>query len=452
MNCVPEKSRSEFEYTIDWLKTRPTTRSSGLGTPFPFDESKMIEALSDSTLYMAYYTIAHLLEDVDPGQLDEAFFDYVFLGKGTGNPKQETLRNSFLYWYPVDSRHSAGDLVRNHLTLYIFNHVGILEEKLWPRQIVTNGFVTMEGSKMSKSMGNIMPLRHAIREYGADIIRFSVVCGADLVSDSDFNKSVADGVRSRMAMIEKLVNETKGPKPLTRIDKWLHSRLHRKIQRAKELYEQVAIRHLALEIFYDVVADLHWYLQRTDDPNLHEFFEKWVVLISPFMPHYCEEYWERLGHKPFVSFEPFPEADKSKINDSIELGEELTRKVHEDIEKISEIIGKKPQKVQIFVAAPWKRELYAIAKEKKKFDVVMKEAAAKGMPMKEVQNVAKQFMKNVHSLPEILSSEDELDALQDALNFLSTEYGCEIMVTAEEKGQHPKAKAALPGKPSIVLE
>lgn len=452
MNCIPAKSRSEFEYTIDWLKTRPTTRSSGLGTPFPFDESKMIEALSDSTLYMAYYAIAHLLEDVDASEMDEKFFDYVFLGRGTGNRKLETLRNSFLYWYPVDSRHSAGDLVRNHLTLYIFNHVGILEEKFWPRQIVTNGFVTMEGSKMSKSMGNILPLRHAIREYGADIIRFSVVCGADLVSDSDFNKSVADGVKSRMALIEKLISETKGPKPPARIDKWLHSRLNRKIERARQLYEEVAIRHLALEIFYDVVADLQWYLKRTDNPNLYEFFEKWVVLISPFMPHYSEEYWERLGRDPFVSFQPMPEADKSRIDDSIELGEELIRKVHEDIEKISGIIGKKPQKVQIFVAAPWKRELYNIAKQEKKFEIVMKNAAAKGMPMKEVQAVAKQFMKNVHSLPEIISSGDEMDALQDALKFLSTEYSCEVTVAQEEKGEHPKAKAALPGKPSIVLE
>ena len=45
----------------------------------------------------------------------------------------------------------------NHLTMYIFNHVGILKEEYWPKQIVVNGFVNYEGEKMSKSLGNIIP-------------------------------------------------------------------------------------------------------------------------------------------------------------------------------------------------------------------------------------------------------------------------------------------------------
>ena len=126
-NVIPQKTRSEYEYTINWLKTRPCTRAAGLGTKFPFDETKMIEALSDSTIYMAYYTIAHLLEEIRAEEMNDEFFDYVFLGKEsakhkTENTKLKKLRESFLYWYPVDSRHSAGDLIRNHLTLYLFIH------------------------------------------------------------------------------------------------------------------------------------------------------------------------------------------------------------------------------------------------------------------------------------------------------------------------------------------
>src|SRR5262249_52817535 len=156
--------------------------------------------------------------------------------------KMEQMRASFLYWYPVDSRHSAWDLVRNHLTLYIFNHVGIFEEAQWPRQIVTNGFVLMDGKKMSKSMGNILPLRKAISEYGADVVRFSIVSGSDLSSDTDFNKSVAEGVRSRLGLVSRLLQDSmhNRSKPHGRIERWLLSRLNRKIERAERMYEDFA--------------------------------------------------------------------------------------------------------------------------------------------------------------------------------------------------------------------
>jgi len=457
MRTIPEKTRGEYLYTIDWFKTRPCTRASGLGTKFPFDETKMIEALSDSTVYMAYYTIAHLLNDIPPSEADDAFFDAVLLGKGpkTKDKKLETLRKSFLYWYPVDSRHSAGDLIRNHLTLYLFNHVAIFEKPQWPKQIVTNGFVLMDGTKMSKSMGNILPLRKAIREYGADVIRFSVVSGADLSTDTDFNRSVAEGVRSRLLLISRLVEESaKAPaaKPHGRIEKWLLSRLNRKIERAASLYENLVMRELSLEIFYDVVSDLQWYMKRTSSPHLGEFFKTWSVLISPFMPHYAEEFWETLGGKGFVSLAPLPKADESKIDDALEQGEELVKQVHADIEKISGLIGKKPTKVTLFVAAPWKRKLYQIAKANPSFDALMKAANAEKMPMKEVATVAKSVMKNVHGLPSVLSEKEEFDALDDAKGFLGREYSCEVLVAKEEGAVHPKAKSALPNKPAILIE
>jgi leucyl-tRNA synthetase len=455
MRIVPEKNRSEYLYTIDWFKTRPCTRAAGLGTKFPFDETKMIEALSDSTIYMAYYTMAHLLSDTPASEIDDRLFDFVLLGKGDGNQKLQKMRESFLYWYPVDSRHSAGDLVRNHLSLYLFNHVAIFDEKKWPKQIVTNGFVLMDGAKMSKSMGNILPLRKAIKEYGADIIRFSVVAGAELSSDTDFNRTVADGVRGRMGLISALVEQSaKQPpsKPHGRVERWLISRLNRKIGKADRFYTDFAIRELSLEIFYDVVSDLQWYMKRSTDANLRDFFLQWVRLIAPFMPHYAEEYWEMLGGAGMVTSAGFPAQDQSKIDDSVERGEELVQKIFSDIDKISGLIGKKPQKVTLYVAGNWKRKLYDMARKKPKFEELMKAAAAEKMPMKEVQNAAKSLMKNVHALPEVLSEAEETDVLNDAKSFLAKEYSCEVDVQHEEGAKHEKAKSAMPGKPAIVIE
>jgi len=45
----------------------------------------------------------------------------------------------------------------------------------------------MEGKKMSKSLGNIIPLRHAIEEYGADSIRLAMLASSEILQDSDFS-------------------------------------------------------------------------------------------------------------------------------------------------------------------------------------------------------------------------------------------------------------------------
>jgi leucyl-tRNA synthetase len=461
MITIPEKTRDEYNYTIDWLKTRPCARAAGLGTKFPFDESKMIEALSDSTIYMAYYTIAHLLADFSENELDENFFDAVFLGTGhkTKDQRLKELRRSFLYWYPIDSRHSAGDLIRNHLTLYLFNHTAVFDKNLWPKQIVTNGFVLMDGSKMSKSIGNILPLRKAINEYGADIIRFSVVSGADLTHDTDFNKTVAEGTKSRLAFITSLIEKTKNKKTSkkSRIDKWLLSRLNKKIQVADELYRQCMLRHLGLEIFYDVVQDLKWYEKRAVAPHLHDFFERWIPLICPFMPHHAEGFWEMLGGKGFVSNSAFPKYNKKEVDEDLERGEELVKQVHADIEKISTLLGKKPQLIKIYVASAWKQKVYTMLRELKAFDKVMQKAAKNQelkKHMNEINSFVKQLMKNVHSLPDLLSEKEEFAALVDAIAFFKKEFNCEVLVKSEseQETENGKRKSAIPGKPAIVIE
>jgi leucyl-tRNA synthetase len=170
MKVFPEKLRLTFDNAMDWLDLRATERQQGLGTKFPFSENSIIESLSDSTIYMSFYTFSHLLREkkIEPAQLNHDFFDYVINGEGKLDKAAESsgigahiiqsCRESYEYWYSETSRHSGPDLIQNHLIMYIFNHVALLENKNWPSQIVVNGFVNYEGEKMSKSLGNIIPM------------------------------------------------------------------------------------------------------------------------------------------------------------------------------------------------------------------------------------------------------------------------------------------------------
>ncbi|MFB6161165.1 MAG: leucine--tRNA ligase, partial [Haloferacaceae archaeon] len=64
LDAIPENTRKQYHDTIDWLEEWPCIRNYGLGTRLPWDEDFVIEPLSDSTIYMAYYTIAPRLREV----------------------------------------------------------------------------------------------------------------------------------------------------------------------------------------------------------------------------------------------------------------------------------------------------------------------------------------------------------------------------------------------------
>ena len=62
MNTYTVETRNNFEGTLGWLNKWACARTYGLGTKLPWDHTFMVESLSDSTIYMCYYTIAHLLQ------------------------------------------------------------------------------------------------------------------------------------------------------------------------------------------------------------------------------------------------------------------------------------------------------------------------------------------------------------------------------------------------------
>lgn len=158
-------TRKAFMETLDWLQEWACSRSFGLGTLVPWDKQFVIESLSDSTIYMAYYTISHLLQGrkdsndytgdhgkgsplgITPEQCTPEVFDYIFLGKdypadcGIEEEKLKQMRESFEYWYPLDLRVSGRDLIRNHLTQSLYNHAAIWpnQQDKWPQSYYCNG-------------------------------------------------------------------------------------------------------------------------------------------------------------------------------------------------------------------------------------------------------------------------------------------------------------------------
>src|SRR5665647_2066400 len=471
MALVPPEVRLEFDRTVDWLKDWACTRRVGLGTRFPWDTTQLIEPLSDSTIYMAYYTIAHKIREIDSRLLTPEVFDYIFLGKESPylpeKKKLEAMRKEFLYWYPYNYRFSAKDLISNHLTFQIFHHVTVFPRDKLPQGMVVFGMGLLNGAKMSSSKGNVFLLEDAVCDFGADTVRMFLMGSAEPWQDFDWRNELVISTKKQIERFFNTIIESKDAEGEPHdIDRWIISRLQSHIERTTEALTNFQTRQALQEAYFGIETDLKWYRRRLPGNSdgsreLHTLCSVWVRLLAPFIPFTGEHLWKKLAGEGLVSFAPWPVTDTKLVNIRIELAEELLSRTVEDIESIMKLIQISPKSITISVAPAWKQEIFLfIAKSPDRNTVIreiMKDDAMRKRG-KDVTDAAKQCTTLIHRLPPQvvghLAKEpvNELAVFQAAKSFLEKEFGVPVHVTQAESSEHAKAATALPFKPAIVIE
>jgi len=383
MKFYPEEVREQFESVVEWLKDKACTRKKGLGTPLPWDKEWLVETLSDSTIYMAYYTIARIINEkgVKAENLTDEVFDYVFLGKGElkdvskksglDHETIEEMRKEFEYFYPVDLRNSGKDLVPHHLTFYIFHHVAVWDDKkYWPKAISVNGYVKAEGTKMSKSKGNIIPLRDLVSSLGSDLVRINLIASNEGMDDADWRDESVASYATRIKFLEKLVEslEKAKRKDFMKVDSFILSAVQKHIKEATESYEELKFRSAVKSAFFDLTNDLRSYVERVggiencNKEVLREVLTNTVKLLAPVLPHICEELWEKLGNDGFVVTESWPSYEEGKVNKKVLELEESLKKTLEDLRHVLKLAGKK-KNCYLYVVSPDELEYFREAEE-----------------------------------------------------------------------------------------
>ena len=475
MKLYPNTVRQQFDYVIDWLHNWACTRKEGLGTPLPWDKEWLIESLSDSTIYMAYYTIAHLVKEIPAEKIDDALFDYVFLSKGTpaeiakkywiSETTLKQMHDEFDYWYPLDFRNSGKDLIQNHLTFFIFNHVAIFPKEKWPQGIGINGWVTVDGEKMSKSLGNMIPLREMSEKFSVDAARFTILSGGEGLDDPNWNSMFATAFKQKIQSFYEfsISSYNQGRDTHSAIDAWMESQLNEIIEKATFAMEETQFRTATQLIFFELQNVLKWYLKRCHGaPNkklINTIIETQVVLLSPFTPHICEEIWEKIGKKDFICNAQWPQTNKNKIRPELDVQEDIIRTVLTDITHVLKLINKKPTTITLFISLSWKYVLFeklkVMIQETKNPKIIMQQLMA-DKDMKQYGNDIATFVPKLVTSGKISaplkSDEEELHVLHSGKSFLEKEFQCTVEIIKAVNAGHQKALQATPGRPAILIE
>ncbi|MDJ1421883.1 MAG: leucine--tRNA ligase [Candidatus Methanoperedens sp.] len=481
MKIIPPELRVDFENKVDWLKDKACARRKGLGTKLPWDPEWIIESLGDSTIYMSYYIIAKYLPGIEPEQLKEEFFNHVLLGQGTTENTVDgtgiapdminEVRSDFTYWYPVDLRSSGKDLIPNHLLFFLFHHVAIFPQIYWPGAIAINGFVSLEGEKMSKSKGPLLTLKSAIAEHGADVTRLYILSAAEHTQDADWRAADAEATGKQVERFYRMAYDiirSDDTGELKLIDKWILSRLQYRIQETTDALDRIQTRRAVQNAFYLLMNDMRWYERRGGSAVRERILDTWVRLMAPFIPHICEEIWEEMG-RDFVSLAQYPGADPALIDRGAELAEEIIGSTLRDIEEIIRLIKIKPRRIILYTAASWKKMILKKALLLKKEDAldmktIMSEAMADPamrVHAREIPKFAQKIITDIQGMDaELMRSLievdfDETSALNEAREFLSRAVECDIDIyNADAPVYDPQGKSRLasPMRPAIYIE
>uniref|UniRef100_A0A7S3LYW7 leucine--tRNA ligase n=1 Tax=Spumella elongata TaxID=89044 RepID=A0A7S3LYW7_9STRA len=338
-----------FDKAIAWLQEWACSREFGLGTQLPWDTKWVIDSLSDSTVYMALYTIAHRFFGgeadnlagtngcpcgISPEALTDEIYDYIFLRKPLPAGFSTTietklldeLRTEFEYWYPMDLRVSAKDLIPNHLTMCLYNHAEVWKDQpqLWPRGIYCNGHIMVDAEKMSKSKGNFLMLLESVEEFTADATRFALADAGDSLEDANFDRQVAnqaitylyneeEWIRTVFADVAKGALRT-GEECKTWMDRAFANEVDCLIEAAAADYSRMCYRDGIHRAWFDMIIVRDFYRDwsiRTNTPLHQEVILRFIyvlsVIMSPITPHWCEHIYAMFGHTTSVCTASWPQ-------------------------------------------------------------------------------------------------------------------------------------------------
>ena len=264
------------------------------------------------------------------------------------NDKEIFDKSKADYWMNVDQYIGGIEHAILHLMYARFFHMflhdlGLVSCEEPFAKLLTQGMVLKDGSKMSKSLGNIVSPEEIVGKYGADTARLFILFAAPPERELEWSDTGVEGsfkfLNRVYRLIYDLAEQTAGiPKVYvteTEDDRRLAYVLNNTIKRVTVDIRDRFNFNTAISAIMELVNEMYRY-KDLEDVNLGlmaDAAEKLVLLLSPFVPHICEEMWEGLGHGSSLYHADWPVCDEGAlVKDSVEIVLQVNGKVRDKLE------------------------------------------------------------------------------------------------------------------------
>ena len=293
------------------------------------------------------------------------------------NDKMPFAKDKVDYWMNVDQyiggvEHAILHLLYARFFTKVLYDLGYVSCEEPFENLLTQGMVLKDGSKMSKSVGNVVSPDEIVAKYGADTARLFILFAAPPERDLDWNDTAVEGAYKFLNRVWRAVDELKPfmsdekvvSASLNAEEKKLRFAVNASIKKVTEDFERFSF-NTAISSIMEMVNELYRYKDATapesySKPLIGEALRSLIVLLSPIVPHITQEMWESIGNNTALFDTPWPSFDESalvvseveivvqingKIRDKMTVSADLGREQMEEIaktsDKVKSLIGDK---------------------------------------------------------------------------------------------------------------
>jgi leucyl-tRNA synthetase len=248
-------------------------------------------------------------------------------------------------WLPVDvyvggAEHTVLHLLYSRFFTKVLKKYGYIDfDEPFTKMRHQGTILAEDGSKMSKSKGNVINPDDVIKEYGADTLRMYEMFMGPLEDAKPWDTKGIIGIKRFLDKVWRLKLKVESKKlESNNIENILHKTI-KKVGEDIELFKfNTAIAQMMIMV--------NNFEKEEEIPE--KYFELFLRILHPFAPHLTEELWSQLGNKDYIAIQKWPEYDpKLVIDETIELVLQVNGKIRDTIEVDADISEKEAKKLAL---------------------------------------------------------------------------------------------------------
>lgn len=291
------------------------------------------------------------------------------------NAEKPFARDKVNYWAPVDQyiggiEHAILHLLYSRFFTKVLKDAGLVDFNEPFRNLLTQGMVIKDGSKMSKSKGNVVSPEEIIGKYGADTARLFILFAAPVERDLEWSDQGVEGAYRFLNRVWRIVghfedkikaaSDTYDVSTLTSEEKELRRILHVTLQKVTDDLGDRFMFNTAISSIMELVNAFYGFQESTtvNGGLVREVSLNIIKMLAPFAPHMTEELWSRIVGNGSVHKQRWPQYDASAmVQAEVEIVLQINGKVRDKLVVAADLGREEMQ--QAALAQPRVQELTA---------------------------------------------------------------------------------------------